>query len=209
MEVDYQDISESSKADAFAVLSACYAEPGPGLAGMLGKLCADNPFSGEVFAPEINELKDRFEKTDIHDLRLDHARLFIGPFELAAAPFGSVYLDGGRTLMGESTRNIRDLYRQAGLEMADNFNNPPDHIIAELEFAAYLISTELEPDPETAENINDLKLRFFRNHLGAWIAPFTRAVEQGAATGFYRLLGSLTRQIVLGEADRVQPYHPL
>ncbi|MFW6081115.1 MAG: TorD/DmsD family molecular chaperone [Desulfosalsimonas sp.] len=201
MEVDSPSISKISKADVFAVLAACYAEPGPGLAGMLGRLCADSSFSGRIFPPEINELKELFEKTDIHDLRLDHARLFIGPFELAAAPFGSVYLDGGRTLMGESTSNIRDLYRQAGLEMAENFNNPPDHIIAELEFAAYLVSAE--SGPETAENIKELKLRFFRDHLGAWIEPFTRAVEQGAATGFYQLLGRLTRKIVLGEAGSV------
>lgn len=90
----------TSRADAFAVLAACYAEPGPELAGSLDKLCRNVPLFEGVAPEDARELKDRFEACDLHELKLDHARLFVGPFELAAPFFGSVYLEGRRTLMG-------------------------------------------------------------------------------------------------------------
>ncbi len=189
------------RADVFAMLAACYAEPGPDIAGIINRLCSQNPISGDTPVPEIQKLKILFEKTDINDLRLDHARLFMGPFQLAAAPFGSVYLEAKRTLMGESTLEITEIYREAGLEMANDFHNPPDHIIAELEFLAYLLSAQAEAgaDTDAAQNIEDIKQRFINRHLGAWIEPFTIKLEQGAETGFYRLLGSLTRKMVTAE----------
>lgn len=191
----------ASRADAFAVLAACYAEPEPGLASSLDRLCRDVPLSEGVTPEDARELKDRLEACDLHELKLDHARLFVGPFELVAPPFGSVYLEGRRTLMGESTQDAIEIYRQAGLDMAGDFNNPPDHIIAELEFLAYLHSARQTADQDTAGNLQDLHNRFIKKHLGAWIEPFTIKMEQGAETGFYQLLGKLTRNMVLAEAS--------
>ncbi len=186
----------SSEAEGFSVLAACYDEPDQELAGRLENLCtADNPPEGILYDPLL-ELKNRFEATALSEIRLDHARLFLGPFELAAPPFGSVYLDKERNLMGESTQDAVEIYREAGLDMADSFKNPPDHIVAELEFLAYLCSARAMADPETAEKLDELKHRFLTRHLNAWIEPFTRKVEQKARTGFYQLLAELTRKAV-------------
>ncbi len=188
--------------EAFAAVAACYKEPASGLAQKLDPLCGPEPVYEGISPPDIRELKNRFETTDPDELRLDHARLFVGPFELVAPPFGSVYLDGKRTLMGESTRNAMELYRRAGLNMAEDFNNPPDHVIAELEFLAYLHSSRRAADDDTQYLLRDLHHQFVRQHLGAWIEPFTSKMEQGAETGFYKLLAPVSRSLVLAEARR-------
>lgn len=185
--------------DAFLVLAACYAQPVSGLAGMLDRLCAVDALPDGISRHGIGELKNCFEASDLDELRLDHARLFVGPFALAAPPFGSVYLEGRRTLMGASTQDARKIYREAGLDMAVDFNNPPDHIIAELEFVAYLYSALQSADADAACTLHSLQRRFLQDHLGAWVEPFTRQMEQGAETTFYRLLGGLTREMVRAE----------
>jgi len=36
-------------------------------------------------------------------------------------------------------------------------------------------------------------------HLGRWITPFSKAVEEGATTDFYKNLADLTRCVVLDD----------
>lgn len=86
--------------------------------------------------------------------------------------------------------------------MAEDFNNSPDHIIAELEFLAYLQTAARQTaDQDTAANLDELHKRFFSKHLGVWIKPFTIQMEQGASTGFYQLLAKLTPNMVLSETS--------
>ncbi len=189
-----------AKADAFALLAACYAQPDAELAGKIEWLCEQNPYSDEISLPKTTQLKNCYYRSDPEELRLDHARLFLGPFVLAAPPFGSVYLENKHTLMGESTIEARDIYKKGGLEISDNFNSPPDHIIAELEFAAYLLTAEQQAgEAETADSYRNMRRYFLRNHLGAWIEPFAAKVEQGAVTEFYRILAGLTVKTVHAE----------
>ena len=77
-------------------------------------------------------------------LKVDFAKLFVGPYQLMAAPYGSVYLDDGRTLMGDSTFDVKNRYREEGLDTAKDFKDAPDHITAELEFMYYLVFKEIE-----------------------------------------------------------------
>ena len=65
---------------------------------------------------------------DLEALTIDFARLFVGPYKLLAAPYGSVYLDSGRTTMGDSTLDVKSRYCEAGLNAATNFKEAPDHI---------------------------------------------------------------------------------
>ncbi|MFN2356106.1 MAG: molecular chaperone, partial [Desulfopila sp.] len=70
------------------------------------------------------------------DLLVEYARLFVGPFELLAPPYGSVYLETGRRLMGDSTIAVQHMYTNAGLTL--DVQEAPDHIALELEFMHYL-----------------------------------------------------------------------
>ncbi|MDZ7831971.1 MAG: molecular chaperone TorD family protein [Desulfobacterales bacterium] len=193
------NIEPETRADIFAGIAGCYARPSLDLGAFLEANAESNGRPADPGAQMFSDLLGQWRKNTLQELLVDYAGLFVGPFETIAPPLGSVYLEDQPTLMGTSTRDILDIYRQAGLDMAESFNGPPDHIIAELEFLAYLVSARLSADTETGQTLHALEQRFLRHHLGAWIEPFTRKVTQGAGTGFYQLLGELTRQAVLAE----------
>ena len=196
-----KNIESETKANILAGLASCYARPGPDLGDLLAANAEDPGSMGDFGAEMFSDLLAQWRKNTLQELLVDYAALFVGPFETLAPPLGSVYMEQQPVLMGESTRNLLEIYRQAGLDMAEGFNGPPDHIIAELEFLAYLISTRLSADPETAQTLHELQQRFLGKHLGAWVAPFAGKVAQEAGTGFYQRLAELTRKIVLAEAS--------
>ena len=81
---------------------------------------------------------------DEEELLVEYARLLVGPNELPAPPYGSVYLEEGRKVMGESTARVMEFYKAEGLSMNEQFQNLPDHITAEMEFMYYLAYHEVE-----------------------------------------------------------------
>jgi TorA maturation chaperone TorD len=134
------------------------------------------------------------------DLEVDYARLFIGPFNLLAPPYGSVYLESERRVMGNSTADVEKRYQAAGLDVATGFKDAPDHIAAELEFMHFLIFKTME-----AANHGDVnrvatclltQQSFLEVHLGAWVAEFVGNVVDNAETSFYRNLGRATEAFI-------------
>jgi TorA maturation chaperone TorD len=128
---------------------------------------------------------------------LDYSRLFLGPFDILAKPYGSVYLDGEKVVMGDSTMQALELYREGGFDVAEDFREMPDHIAVELEFL-YLLSFRIgqESDDEERTRLVALKHRFFENHLGRWVGTLCEAIRDGAETDFYKLLAGLTETFV-------------
>ncbi len=133
---------------------------------------------------------------DMTGLLVDYAKLFVGPFDLLAPPYGSVYLDEGRRVMGNSTMDVCAQYQRAGLGLTAGFKEAPDHITVELEFMYYLIHKHLLTDDV---QYLELQATFLREHLGSWVEPFTKAMEENASRGFYRNLAHLTRLFIRAE----------
>lgn len=181
----------------FKSLANCFMKPEPSLAMVLRELEKSLSSIDAQAGKEARALAHDFQTVDLDDLMVDYARLFIGPFELLAPPFGSVYLEDSRQLMGDSTMDIKALYREAGLNMAPDFNNPPDHVAAELEFLAYLCSCEAQAGEEfERQRFRTLRNRFISGHIGAWGPEFTGKVEKNANTSFYKRLAGLTRHVL-------------
>jgi TorA maturation chaperone TorD len=143
---------------------------------------------------------DMAGKVGPEDLEVDYARLFVGPFNLLAPPYGSVYLEGERQLMGVSTADVQKRYQAAGLDVATGFKDAPDHIAAELEFMHFLIFKAME-----AANQGDVngivtcllnQQSFLEQHLGAWIQEFAGNVVDNAKTAFYRNLARATEAFI-------------
>jgi TorA maturation chaperone TorD len=194
-----------AREDLARLLSACYYQPGP-------EFGEENVFGAIIRAsalvhPELEQTALRLQHafaTESHDhLILDYSRLFLGPFDIRAKPYGSVWLEGEKVVMGDSTMAVRDLYQEGGFELAEDFLEVPDHIAAELEFLYLLIFKANEArragDAPALLAIIDLKRRFLREHLGKWLGPFTGAVRQWAQTDFYFQLAALSEAFVLAE----------
>lgn len=188
-------------------LAACYYQPGPEFAEekVFDSMLQAATRIGADLAAHARRLGEDFAREGTDELLLDYTRLFLGPASIIAKPYGSVWLEGPGTVMGDSTMAVLALYREGGFEMDESFREAPDHIAAELEFLYLLIFRVNEAleigEPETLEARAALKRRFLGEHLGRWVGPFTAAVRDGAQNAYYRELAQLTERFVRMEAE--------
>lgn len=191
---------EKAMADVFLYLSLCYHSPNDELAETVEGLGHSLQVMCREAVPFVHKMKAELETGDLERIRVDHARLFVGPFQLLAPPYGSVYLDGTRQVMGPSTFQVMEAYRAAGVEVSGTFLEPADHLAAELEFVHYLLFLSLksaaESDLDQVRALREQALRFLERHVGSWVDAFTVLVETHATTNFYRNLAWTTRAVV-------------
>ncbi len=190
-----------AKADAYRLLSACYYEPEEAFLeeDVFGQLEQALSVLDSEQAADAKAMGGCFRDTSHEELRIDYTRLFLGPFNIRSKPYGSVYLDGGNIVMGDSTMAALALYQEGGFQVTEAFTEVPDHVAVELEFL-YLLNTRLgDGRVETSERdrLAALERSLLTEHLGRWIIPFTEAMRKGAGTGFYGKLADLTRRFVL------------
>lgn len=187
------------------LLAACYYQPE-------AHLVEENVFDTLVRAAEqldpaladnTRQLAASFTVANLQELLLDYTRLFLGPIGILAKPYGSVWLEGEKVVMGDSSMAVLDLYREGGFELDEYFREVPDHIAAELEFLYLLNFQQNEAhranDSEAWAKAANLKSRFLQNHLGRWVNPFTAAMTAGAETDFYKALAAVTALFVQAE----------
>jgi TorA maturation chaperone TorD len=190
------------------LLAACYYQPGPEFAEeqVFDSILAAATRIHPELAAHARRLGEDYAAEGHDALLLDYTRLFLGPNHIVAKPYGSVWLEGGNTVMGESTMAVLRLYEEGGFDMSEAFREVPDHIAAELEFLYLLIYRENEAhrnsEPEALRAKADLRKRFLDGHLGLWVGPFTAAVRAGAQSSFYRQLAALTGRFVNLEAGK-------
>lgn len=192
---------EYLRLEAYRLLADGYHRPEQSLLEGLAKLetCIEQVCSEA--GKYINHMQaDMAGKVGPEDLEVDYARLFVGPFNLLAPPYGSVYLEGERQLMGVSTADVQKRYQAAGLDVATGFKDAPDHIAAELEFMHFLIFKAM--DAANQGDVNGIvacllnQKSFLEEHLGAWVHDFAGNVINNAQTSFYRNLARATEALI-------------
>jgi TorA maturation chaperone TorD len=193
---------ESARADAARLLAACYYEPMAAFAeeGLFQALGTAAHTLDPAFGAEAEGLAADFATEPLEELLRDYTRLFLGPTETLAPPYGSVWLGDSRALMDDSTLAVQALYAEAGYELAEDFHELPDHLAAELE-CLYALGFRVcqglaGGDAEAADAAARLRERLLAEHLRRWVPDFTGAMEQGAQTAFYRRVARLTRGLL-------------
>lgn len=195
MNIDELVLNEKIRGDCYRFLSACFYQPDKSLfmeehllrnlAEGLKRVCS----SASVFAEKMEEAIAKYTN---EELLVDYAKLFVGPNELIAPPYGSIYLDNERKVMGDSTIKTIELYRKAGLAINDDFKELPDHIAVELEFMYYLVFKETEAleksDIDTAHKFIKMQQEFLNSFLGLWINNFCEKIKNGTDNEFYLAL---------------------
>jgi len=182
----------SRRVGSYRLLADFYYPPDENL---LEKLRTAGEWDGGRFSSLVQYIEG---EEQIKSLAVDAAKLFIGPFELLAPPYGSVYLENSRVVMGESTIDAEKTYKDEGLNL--ELKEAPDHITVELEFMSYLNFQQLEAlkasDTETAEGYRNRQLSFLNNHLSRWIFQFAEKVETFSHTEFYKRVAELTGEYI-------------
>ena len=157
---------------------------------VLAKLHVALAAVNEEAAGHAAELATALADEGLERVRRDHLKLFVGPEQLLAPPYGSVYLDPAREIMGPSTLDAVRLYREAGMQKSPDLKEPPDHVRVELDFMHRAIERTREAvragDWEEADRLVEVQVTFLQNHLARWATPFAKVVRTGAATAFYR-----------------------
>ena len=132
-------------------------------------------------------------------LNVDYAKLFVGPFNLLAPPYGSVYLEGKSQVMGNSTIDVKKRYAEEGLDIG--LKEAPDHIAIELEFLYFLVFQEIAAFNDNDFNNMNLyqskQKSFLETHLGVWVTDFTNNIAENTETVFYKNLARLTDSFVI------------
>ena len=187
-------------------LAACYYEPGPEFAeervfdSMLDAASRIDP----DLAAHARRLGEEFSADSLEGLLVDYTRLFLGPVNAIAQPYGSVWLGAEKALMRDSTMAVLKIYEQGGFEIDEDFRELPDHIAAELEFLYLLLHRENQAhrngESGALAATASLRKRFLDEHLARWAGPFAAAVSAGARSAFYRELAGLTDRFVRMEA---------
>lgn len=182
-------------ADIFRLLAACFYPPQKSL--FQKERFFENLHSlVKVSMPEVSASYEHmgacFDQSSEEELTVAYAKLFVGPFELAAAPYGSVYLDGARRIMDDSTIETMKLYEAAGLVLDDTQKEAPDHIAIELEFLYYVTIKASEfaskGQNELFVEFEGIRYKFINNFLGKWVGPFCAAIRENTRNSFYLAL---------------------
>lgn len=170
----------------------------------------------ERFAPPLDRLRklsvgyvDTEPEALLHELKVEYARLFIGPERASVPPYESVYRDrdpasGRPIIMGPTTTSIGSLYRSFGLGPPDGHRDLPDHIGTELEFVYFLCRKEAEAwrsgDLDGAKNFRRAEGAFLKEHLSCWWSLFFERLASAAPHDLYRLLGEFVTEYLAVEA---------
>ncbi len=114
---------------------------------------------------------------------VEYTRLFVGPPSPAAAPWETMYRGKDVTVgFGRATFEMRELLREAGLEVRNANNQYEDHMGIELLYLSELCRREATG--ESATESADIAA-FIEQHPLAWIEPFLDRVSEAAPSGYF------------------------
>jgi TorA maturation chaperone TorD len=209
LDMDELILDEQMRGDCYRFLAACFYVPQKGLfvqENLLGNLTESLEKVCPEAAPFSRKMEDALLGCSNEDLSVEHAQLFVGPYELKAPPYGSVYLDKERRVMGDSTMEVLRAYQKHRLSLDNEFKELPDHISAELEFMYYLIHKEVEAlrNTETKMALKWVEPQeaFFNSSLRPWVPAFCAKIKEGTENEFYRALA----ECVLTFIEHFQEY---
>jgi len=102
---------------------------------------------------------------------------------------------------------VLKIYREEGLDRAEEFNEPEDHVAFELEFMAYLCqkTTEVLKDGDKGSALGYLKKQqeFLEKHLVPWVPAFCNDVQRVARGDFYKAIAKITNGYLGMEQDLI------
>lgn len=188
-----------AKANIFNYLSAFYCEPETEIFWDrdFQQLFTDNcsEFDQELFnyATEVINSLNKFSQLE---LMQDYSKLFLGPFEVIAHPYASIYLEG-YTLNGEITQNILHFYNNCGLLFDEETKDLPDNIVVIFQFLHYLLESEINGN-ENFPDINWVQKReeFTDLYVNSWVPKFTKQIYEGTTNEFYKNLTKFTNKFL-------------
>lgn len=128
------------------------------------------------------------------DLEEIYVRLFISTRGGIAAPlYQSCYEYENASLMGAPAGYMQKRFESKELSLAENMNEPPDHLSIELEYLYFLLETGWAGDNPA---LLDEAASFAADILIPWLTQFSDRLAMETAGRFYVLMTSLLISIL-------------
>lgn len=198
-----------ARSDVYRLLAACFYEPDREML-LEENLCANLAGLMEELsipaAQSCRRMEQGLQENSREELLVEYSSLFLNPFGAPAQPYGSVYLDKERQLMGDSTMQVRKIYAAAGVKQETD--GPPDHIAIELEFMSFLGQRIAQAiagsDQEAVAEFTAIQACFFNTYLASWAPLLGRAIQEHAELPLYRALGDCLLGFIGAEQQRLR-----
>jgi len=172
-------------------------------------------FRVDIGNPDLDEGYSLFRKFQqgigertLLELAIDYVKTFIGSGQSgdsAAYPYESVYTSEDHLIMQEARDDVLALYRSEGMDKADGWTDPEDHVCLELAFMAHLNRRSLElfeagkRDEAVAYLVKQRD--FLDRHLLVWVPNFCKNMLRFAQDDLYRGLAKVTLGFLAIEKD--------
>lgn len=143
----------------------------------------------------------------------EYMRLFVGPGPVPCPPYESVYradvpAERRGLLMGDAAAAVQKKYGKAGLKIAPDYTDLPDHISTELEFMYFLCGEELAAweygDYEKGRKYRIMQQNFLAEHLNVWVSSFSKAVEKATNNKLYLSIVSLCSTYISQDSEVIE-----
>ena len=134
-------------------------------------------------ALRFNEAAAQDAEKRAHDLRVEHTRLFYSMPRLVPL-LGTRWVQSGGSLAArQSERVVVDaLFRELGLKLQTGKFEPADHIVCELDYAAYVTAAEYQAwkgeDAASAHDWISLRNTFMSEHLADTAFGIAQAIDE-------------------------------
>ena len=205
-----------ARANVNRFLSAAYLKP-PG-ESLVATLSGDSfieeleKIFGSTAVDGLRKFAEEFEG-DHESLDQEFQELFMVPLGRYVTPYESVYRDERQVgdtvvrglLAGDSTLAVKQLYREAGADISEDFKDFPDHIGLELACMEFLCEQEAraweQQDLAKAGQMRELQKRLLHEHLLVWAPALCARIRENAPGPFYRGIAGLTEASLRWEAS--------
>lgn len=184
---------------------------------MQQKMVEHFPFAGdsEGILEGVNDIKEYLQQFDpvynqehFDALHWDFTKMFIGPFELPAAPWESVYVRKDRLLFQKNTMEVRKIYKKYGFVVKELNLEADDHVGLELDFMYHLNQLCLErTESDSTTSLAEIKYllneqgKFLEEHLLAFVPEFADIVVDKAETQFYKGLAKILKHFLQVDSE--------
>lgn len=206
-----QDDENTLRAELYQCLSRAFLTPGDAATreAMIEVLADDLEDIGRGLGLDLDEplagYRDAVARLPSGDALLQiYSKLFLAP-PTPVRINACFYVDG--SVLGGACDELVACYQSGGMVKRDDFRDLPDHVSAQLEFAAVLFASQ---GRETGEAAGPTAGEFLGRFVAPWAGPFLSAIEglplvHGLANPYVHLARVLQRAVA---RDAVLPILP-
>jgi len=180
------DEEDQLRADMYSFLASLLrSEPSANLVEQLTLLKSDNTPIGNA----IKVLAKLASSLDLHEIRDEYVKIFIGVGRGEILPFASYYLTG--FLKDKPLAKLRNDMKEIGIEMSADVKEPEDHIASLFDIMSGVILGKFDRKFSITEQRD-----FFNKHLAPWVELLMRDIEASKIAVFYAPVGTLGREFI-------------